>query len=111
MDDFLKKYLGRMTVSQKQRTLLTWAQVPVARFALINLGAVALAYLPAMIPDVLPWQLENVFHAVDGPLTWFCGFNLVALSVFWKLRRYARNHTSIRHKFRKTPAPKASRPA
>lgn len=111
MDDFLKKYLGRMPVSQKQRTLLTWAQVPVFRFALINAAFVLLVQFPQLVPDLLPWQLENALKAISGPVTWFCGFNFVAIAVFWRLRRYARNHPSIKHKFRKPSGKPAPRPA
>lgn len=111
MDDFLKKYLGRMPVSQKDRTLRTWAYVPVARFALVNVAVIFAAHLHLLLGDALHWQLENLFKAISGPVTYFCVFNLVALSVFWKLRRYARNHPSMRHKFRKSESKAAARAA
>jgi len=111
MDDFLKKYLGRMTVTQKDRTLRTWANIPIFRFALVNLGFILLVQIPRAFPDFLPWQLENVFQAVSTPVTGFCTFNLLAIAVFWRVRAYARNHPSLRHKFRKSAGKSSSRTA
>lgn len=111
MDDFLKKYLGRMTVSQKQRTLTTWAYVPVVRFGLINLAVMLVVFLPKLIPDVLPWQLEDLLNNFRNPVIGFCCFNLTALGVFTKLRAYARNHPSMKYKFKKTGAKPVAKPA